>query len=71
MAVYQVAIVEPPDAWQPKYPLDVPADPVETGVSSARPTLGHKQALATVNALNRQCLDHPGQGWYVAVEAQP
>ncbi len=70
MAVYQVAIVDPPDAWQPKSPLDVPQGPSPPGVGDDRPTLEQKRAQATLNALNRQCMDHPGQGWYVAVEIE-
>ncbi len=79
---YMVATIWWPDAWEPNSPLDVP-DCVRQGPDSGRQQpsqkrpgghrLTYPQAVATVNGLNRQCMDQPGTTWYVvaALEHEP
>ncbi len=70
---YQVNVIWWPEGWEPTGPLDVPncvwrARGDETGESVSYP-----KAEATVQALNRQCIDAPETTWHVvaAVENEP
>ena len=69
MAQYQVTTIWWPAGWEPGGPSDVPncigrAPEQDTPA----PVVDLKAALATVRALNRQNMDHPGSVWYVVAE---
>ncbi|MBN1394216.1 MAG: hypothetical protein JW959_04280 [Pirellulales bacterium] len=70
---YKVWPIWWPDGWEPNSPLDVPNCIRRTGEQPKAQVLGYPQAEATVLALNRQCMDHPGTTWHVvaAVENEP
>lgn len=70
---YRVAAIWWPTGWEPQSPLDVPNCVSKAQTDAGGQALTYPQALATVQGLNRQCLDHPGAMWYVlaAVENEP
>lgn len=70
MSDYRVEIVERPEGWQPRAPLDVPDCPGKISARPDRQRMTHAQAVATVTALNRQCINHPGTNWYVIVPVE-
>ena len=70
---YKVAAVWWPAGWEPQSPLDVPNCVWKAQGEADQEPLGYRQALATVQGLNRQSMSHPGSMWYVlvAVENEP
>jgi len=71
---FRVMTIWWPDGWEPESALDVPNcarrfqdPPVDWPGQLAGESLGREQALATARALNRQCIDNPGNCWYVVV----
>lgn len=70
---YRVAAIWWPTGWEPLSPLDVPNCVWKAHNELGQERLSYPQALATVQGLNRQCMDHPGSMWYVlvAVENEP
>ena len=64
---YKVTSVWWPDGWEPQSPLDVPNCVWQAGGASGGRWLSYPRAEATVLALNRQCMDHPGSVWHVVV----
>jgi hypothetical protein len=71
--IYKVATVWWPDGWEPRSPLDVPNCVWKSQEPVGGQWLAYPQAEATMLALNRQCIDHPGATWHVvvAVENEP
>ena len=70
---HKVVAIWWPDGWEPRGPLDVPRCIQLMTDNSESDWLDYTQAEAAVFALNRQCMDHPGETWYVvaAVENEP
>lgn len=70
---YRVAAIWWPTGWEPLSPLDVPNCVWKAQTEVGQECLTYPQAVATVQGLNRQCMDHPGAMWYVlvAVENEP
>jgi hypothetical protein len=70
---YKVAAIWWPDGWEPTSPLDVPNCVFQLRNDDDEQTLTRAEAEAAVLGLNRQCMDHPGECWYVvaAVENEP
>lgn len=70
---HKVVAVWWPDGWEPLAPLDVPNCIHLTQEHAEGDWLDYDRAEAAVLALNRQCMDHPGETWYVvgAVENEP
>jgi hypothetical protein len=70
---YKVAAIWWPDGWEPTGPLDVPNCVFQLRDDDDEQTLTRAEAEAAVLGLNRQCMDHPGECWYVvaAVENEP
>jgi hypothetical protein len=70
---YIVTAIWWPDGWEPHSPLDVPNCVWQTRGRAGGEWFSYPQAEATVLALNRQCMDHPGTTWHVvvAVESEP
>jgi hypothetical protein len=70
---YKVAALWWPEGWEPGAPLDVPHCVWRAQGGLEREPMSYRRALATVGALNRQCMDQPGTTWYVvvAVENEP
>ncbi len=70
---YKVIAIWWPMGWEPNSPLDVPNCVHQSQENPAGEWLTYPQAEATVMALNRQCMDHPGDTWHVvaAVENEP
>jgi hypothetical protein len=71
MTRYRVTPLWWPDGWEPGDPLDVPkcVRPAH-GQPASGPPMDYRQAVATIQGLNRQNLDHPGATWYVVSEAE-
>jgi hypothetical protein len=65
--IYKVASIWWPDGWEPKSALDVPNCVWKSQEPVGGEWLGYPQAEATMLALNRQCMDHPGATWHVVV----
>jgi len=70
---YKVAVIWRPTGWEPQSPLDVPNCVWKAQGETAQQRLSYQQALATVQGLNEQSMNHPGSRWYVlvAVENEP
>ncbi len=70
---YQVSAIWWPEGWEPNGPLDVPNCVWQAPGRTAEEPLTYPKAEATVQALNRQCLDAPSTNWHVvvAVENEP
>ncbi len=70
---YQVNTIAWPEGWEPGGPLDVPNCVWQVPGRAPAAPLGYPKAEATVQALNRQCIDAPGTVWHVvvAVENEP
>jgi hypothetical protein len=64
---YKVTAIWWPDGWEPGSPLDVPNCVWQARGEGHGQWLNYPQAEATVLALNRQCMDHPGAAWHVVV----
>ena len=62
-----------PDGWEPLNPLDVPNCVHQAQEHCEGDWFEYAQAEAAVLCLNRQCMDRPGETWYVvtAVENEP
>jgi hypothetical protein len=69
MAQYEVAAVWWPDGWEPSGPRDVPNCIGWVSETGAAPPMSYEQAVATVEGLNRQSMDHPGSHWHVVASA--
>jgi hypothetical protein len=71
--IYKVSSIWWPDGWEPESPLDVPNCVWKSNEPVGGQWLAYPQAEATVLALNRQCMDHPGSTWHVvvAIENEP
>ncbi len=67
---YKVTALWWPDGWEPHGPLDVPNCVWQAEGHSGGEWLDYPQAEATVLALNRQCMDHPGAIWHVVVAVE-
>jgi hypothetical protein len=65
--IYKVTAIWWPDGWEPGSPLDVPNCVWQAREQTGGEWLSYPQAEATVMALNRQCMDHPGATWHVVV----
>ncbi len=70
---YQVAPIWWPDGWEPQSPLDVPNCVWQAKEPADAQWLDYPQAETIMLSLNRQCMSHPGETWYivVAVENEP
>jgi len=70
---YVVTAIWWPDGWEPHSALDVPNCVWQTQGRAGGEWFSYPEAEATVMALNRQCMDHPGRTWHVvvAVESEP
>jgi len=70
---YKVITIWWPEGWEPTTPLDVPNCLWHARKETEESSLSYAQALATVQALNRQCMDAASATWYVvaAVENEP
>ncbi len=64
---YRIAALWWPDGWEPQSPLDVPHCAWQARQNAGAACLGYPEAEATVLALNRQCMDHPGAVWHVVM----
>jgi hypothetical protein len=71
--IYKVTAIWWPDGWEPNSPLDVPNCVWKSREQVGGEWLAYPQAEATVLALNRQCMEHPGAYWHVvvAIENEP
>ncbi len=67
---YKVTAIWWPDGWEPSSPLDVPNCVWQARDQAGGEWLSYLQAEATVLALNRQCMDHPGAAWHVVVATE-
>ncbi len=70
---YKVAAIWWPDGWEPDSELDVPNCAWRVQGELPEQRLSYRQAVATVQGLNRQSLDRHSSAWYVivAVENEP
>jgi hypothetical protein len=70
---YQVNALWWPEGWEPNEALDVPNCVWQAQGRVSDSPMSYDQAEATVQALNRQCMDNPGTTWHVvaAVENEP
>jgi hypothetical protein len=70
---YQVNALWWPEGWEPREPLDVPNCVWQAQGRVSDQPMSYEQAEATVQGLNRQCIDNPGTTWHVvaAVENEP
>jgi hypothetical protein len=71
--IYKVTAIWWPDGWEPNSALDVPNCVWKSREQVGGQWLAYPEAEATVLALNRQCMDHPGAYWHVvvAIENEP
>jgi hypothetical protein len=67
---YKVTAIWWPDGWEPQSPLDVPNCVWQAQAQSSGQCSNYPQAEATVLALNRQSIDHPGTTWHVVVAVE-
>lgn len=67
---YQIATIWWPSGWEPQSPLDVPACVCQEQDSIEDRRLTYRQAVATVEGLNRQAMDRAGAQWYAIVVAE-
>lgn len=67
---YKLTAIWWPDGWEPDAPLDVPNCVWQAQGHSGGQWLDYPQAEATMLALNRQCMDHPGTTWHVVVAVE-
>jgi hypothetical protein len=67
---YVVTAIWWPDGWEPRSPLDVPNCVWQSHGRAGGEWFSYSQAEATVLALNRQCIEHPGRTWYVVVAVE-
>jgi hypothetical protein len=68
--VYKVTAIWWPDGWEPQSPFDVPNCVWQAQAQGGGECLSYPEAEATVYALNRQSLDHPGTTWHVVVAVE-
>ncbi len=70
---YHVVALWWPTGWEPQSPLDVPRCVSRAEGPREHPRLPYAQAVAVLQGLNRQAMNHPGTAWYaiVAVEHEP
>jgi hypothetical protein len=64
---YVITVIWWPDGWEPGSPLDVPNCVWQTQGRAGGEWFSYAEAEATVLALNRQCMEHPGKTWHVVV----
>jgi hypothetical protein len=71
--VYRVAAIWWPAGWEPQSASDVPNCVWKAQGNPDQRPLDYRQAMATVEGLNRQAMNQPGSLWYVmlAVENEP
>lgn len=67
---YNVTAIAWPEGWEPDAPLDVPNCVWHSREQLGQQWFSYEQAVATVGALNRQCMDRPGTTWYVVAAAE-
>ncbi len=67
---YKATAIWWPDGWEPDSPLDVPNCVWQAHGRSGEECSGYPQAEATVLALNRQSMEHPGKTWHVIVAVE-
>jgi hypothetical protein len=65
--IYKLTSIWWPDGWEPNSPLDVPNCVWKSQEPLGGEWLAYPEAEATMLALNRQCMDHPGATWHVVV----
>ncbi|MCE5266823.1 MAG: hypothetical protein LLG00_02925 [Planctomycetaceae bacterium] len=67
---YRAVPIDWPEGWEPNTPLDVPNCVWQAREQPGGESLDYAQAEATVLALNRQCMIHPGAAWHVVVATE-
>jgi hypothetical protein len=67
---YRVTSIWWPEGWEPDSPLDVPNCVWQAQERTGNEWLSYPEAEATVLALNRQCMEHPGAMWHVVVAVE-
>lgn len=67
---YRVAAIWWPDGWEPTAALDVPNCVWQAQEHQCGQWMSYAEAEATMMALNRQCIDHPGAMWHVVMAVE-
>ncbi len=67
---YKATSIWWPDGWEPDSPQDVPNCVWQARGRGGQQCAGYPQAEATVLALNRQSMEHPGKTWHVVVAVE-
>jgi len=67
---YRVMSLWWPERWEPQTPLDVPNCVWQAQGGGEQPPMSYERAEATVQGLNRQCMDNPGVTWHVVAAVE-